>query len=385
MRKHRKTEPGVETRHSTTCRTRAGGTCDCQPGYRGYVYLNRKPVRGPFTPHIEEARNWRDDHRVKARRGALRERSRVSFDTAAAAFIDGIRDGRILNRNGAPYKPSAVRGYEAALRDVWYPTFGGRRLAEIRRVDLQEHVDKLVGDAAPSTIRNYLDPVRRIFDRALKRDQVEINPTVGLEVPKGSGKRDRIASVAQALELLEALPDSERALWATAFFAGLRRGELRALRRRAVDLDAGIITVEAGWDDVEGEIDAKSHAGERGVPIIRELRPTLVTHLLATGRGNPRDLVFGRNAELPFIPSTLRSAARSAWKDAGLEAFTLHEARHTYTSMMVAAGVDPAEVMRRVGHASVALTLERYTHETDRAAAATAETLQSYIDAARAS
>ncbi len=95
--------------------------------------------------------------------------------------------------------------------------------------------------------------------------------------------------------------------------------------------------------------------------------------------------MFGRNAELPFIPSTLRSAARSAWKDAGLEAFTLHEARHTYTSMMVAAGVDPAEVMRRVGHASVALTLERYTHETDRAAAATAETLQSYIDAARAS
>jgi integrase len=52
---------------------------------------------------------------------------------------------------------------------------------------------------------------------------------------------------------------------------------------------------------------------------------------------------------------------------------------------MVAAGIDPAEVMRRVGHASVALTLERYTHETDRAAADTAAALQSYIDAARVS
>jgi integrase len=99
----------------------------------------------------------------------------------------------------------------------------------------------------------------------------------------------------------------------------------------------------------------------------------------------PGELVFGRTAEPPFVPSTIRAVARSAWTDAGLEPFTLHEARHTYTSMMVAAGIDPAEVMRRVGHASVALTLERYTHETDRAAADTAAALQSYIDAARVS
>jgi integrase len=319
------------------------------------------------------------------RRGTLREPTQTTFDTAAREFVAGIKAGSVLNRNGSVYKPSAVRGYEAALRDVWRPTFGSWRLDQVRRADLQKHVDKLVGDAAPSTIRNYIDPVRRIFDRALKRDDVDVNPTLGLEVPKGSGKRDRIASVAQALALLKALPDAERALWATAFFAGLRRGELRGLRRQAVDLDAGIITVEAGWDDVEGQIDAKSQGGERGVPIIRELRPILVAHLLATGRGNPDDLVFGRTATLPFVPSTVRAAARSAWADAGLEPFTLHEARHTFTSMMVAAGVDPAEVMRRVGHASVALTLERYTHETDGAAADTSKALQSYIDAARAS
>ncbi len=140
-----------------------------------------------------------------------------------------------------------------------------------------------------------------------------------------------------------------------------------------------------GWDDYEGPIAAKSQAGERGVPIIRELRPMLVAHLLATGRANPDDLVFGRTAEQPFVPSTIRATARAAWKGAGLQPFTLHEARHTYTSLMIAAGIDPAEVMRRVGHASVALTLERYTHETDGAAAATAQALQSYIDRARAS
>ena len=55
----------------------------------------------------------------------------------------------------------------------------------------------------------------------------------------------------------------ETALWATAFYAGLRRGELRALRVRDVDFDAGTIAVERGWDDKEGPIAPKSRAHAR--------------------------------------------------------------------------------------------------------------------------
>ncbi len=57
-----------------------------------------------------------------------------------------------------------------------------------------------------------------------------INPTTGLELAAARGSCERIASPAEAAELVATLPDEDRALWATAFYAGLRRGELRALK-----------------------------------------------------------------------------------------------------------------------------------------------------------
>jgi integrase len=71
---------------------------------------------------------------------------------------------------------------------------------------------------------------------------VAINATSGLELPVV--RRDRIAGPAQATALLEALPMQDRAIWATAPYAGLRRGELKALRWDDVDLGKGVLRVE---------------------------------------------------------------------------------------------------------------------------------------------
>src|SRR5215211_956101 len=130
----------------------------------------------------------------------------------------------------------------------------------------------------------------------------------------------------RASELLDALPDSERALWATAFYAGLRVGEIRALRWSAVDFDAGVIRVQAGWDDAEGEQETKTDAGLRTIPLVGRLRAELARHRLATGRGDAA-LCFGRNPTSAFVRSTARSRALRAWKTAGLEPLTPHEAR----------------------------------------------------------
>jgi integrase len=75
---------------------------------------------------------------------------------------------------------------------------------------------------------------------------VSINPTTGLEIPAARRGRDRIAPPEECAELLGALPQGERALWATAMFGGLRRGELMALRIEDVDLAAGVIHVRRG-------------------------------------------------------------------------------------------------------------------------------------------
>src|SRR2546429_286757 len=66
--------------------------------------------------------------------------------------------------------------------------------------------------------------------RARNRGEIAVNPTVGLELPASRGRRERIATVVEAERLIGALPRQDRALWATALYAGLRRGELQALR-----------------------------------------------------------------------------------------------------------------------------------------------------------
>ena len=112
--------------------------------------------------------------------------------------------------------------------------------------------------------------------------------------------------------------------------------------------------------------------------IIPALRPHLVEHKLATGRGGD-DLVFGKTADTAMIRTTIRSRARRAWKAAKLAPITTHECRHTFASMMLAAGVDPGEVMRQMGHAGNAV-LDRYTHGIDGSVAEAGRRLQSYID-----
>jgi integrase len=267
---------------------------------------------------------------VAVRNGTLRAPVDLTVREAATDFINGAREGRILDRAGKRYKPSSVRNYDGWLRRYVVPTFGDRRLGDVRRADVQGLVDSLIGRGLKgSTVRNALDPMRRIYDRALKRDLVAIDPTDGIDWPATSRKRDRIAGPEEARALIAALAVEDRAVWATAMYAGLRAGELRALRVSAVDLDADVVHVVAGWDDIEGEIATKSDSGRRVVPIIVELRPILLAHLMATGRrGKPDALVFGRTDAEPFLRSTPRSRARRAWKAAGLDPITMHECRH---------------------------------------------------------
>src|SRR5438034_393111 len=81
-----------------------------------------------------------------------------------------------------------------------------------------------------------------------------------------------------ALQLIDALPKGLQALYATAFFAGLRRGELRALRWVDIDDSVSVITVRRNWDDIEGEVEPKSKRGERTVPVAGLLRRYLLEH-----------------------------------------------------------------------------------------------------------
>ena len=202
-------------------------------------------------------------------------------------------------------------------------------------------------------------PLRVIFRRAIEDGDLALNPTSHLRLPAVRGRRERIASPDEALHLLAALPERDRAVWATALYAGLRRGELMALRWEDVDFAKAVIHVECAYDEKSRvRVEPKSHAGRRTVPIVGALRDELVAH--RARQGSSSGLVFGSAAENPFIASNLWRRAQVAWRRAGLEPIGLHESRHTFASVMIAAGVNAKAITTYMGHASIQTTYDLY-------------------------
>jgi integrase len=331
-------------------------------GYRAKVWSARdgKPIRKTF-PTLAAAKAWRHDALVALQRGELRTPTTTTVTEAAKAWVEGARRGAIRTRSGDPYKHAAIRAYERALRLRILPALGSSRLSDVRRGDVQDLVDELVASGqAASTIQITIATLQAIYRRELHRGRLAVNPAAGLELPAVRNGRDRVADPAEAATLLAALPERDRAVWATAMYGGLRRGELQALQVDRIDLSAGVIHVDYGWDVKEGRIETKGR-NRRRVPIPAVLRDHLLEHLMRTGRRG-RDLVFGKTAVSPFSTAALSVRADRVWKEANLRRITLHECRHTYASYMIAAGVNAKALSSYLGHAGIAITLDRYGH-----------------------
>jgi integrase len=225
---------------------------------------------------------------------------------------------------------------------------------------------------------NTLNPLQAFYRRANDREELANKPTEGIDLPSGKSKRPRrIVAPPEAAKLIEHLPLEDRALWATAFYAGLRRGELQALRCEDIDLAKNLLHVEKGWDQEEGEIEPKSEAAQRTIPLLAILRDFLDEQLLRTGRTGT-DRVFGRVADQVFYPSTIDGRAKRTWKAHNLaereaaEAegrppvlltrLTLHECRHTFASLLIDTGANAKAIQQVMGHSKIQTTFDVYGH-----------------------
>ena len=340
--------------------------------YRAKVWDKRagKHRSGPWTTNLSEARGHRLDLQSRIAAGGLGENSTTRvLDAEMAELLAGMESGAARTRSGTRYKPSVCRLYSSAYRLYLAPFLGHCRVAEIRRKDIQMLVDRLAQTHESSTVRNAIMPLRAYFRWAWARERVAINPLHrSLELPASDTNEERanpVVSPSEAFDLIEELPIDDRAIWATMFFGGLRVGEVQALAIDAVDLLRGVIRVEKNWDPKEGLVAPKSPAARRAVPIETDLRGHLEA---AVARVRWSDgLLFGRDPSTAFAPSSLTSRAYRTWAEAGMSRVTPHQARHTYASWMIEAMVEDQTLNQKVlsemmGHASIAITQDRYGH-----------------------
>jgi integrase len=192
------------------------------------------------------------------------------------------------------------------------------------------------------------------------RDGVNARAVLAAAPDKLAGELDRGAR-------LDRTHVARRAMLATLVYAGLRIGELLALRWRDVDLSAGGIIVR----------ESKTDAGVRQVDMLPTLRDELLAWKASARRTGPHELVFPTSKGHEFGATNLRkrilapaveraNAQLEAAGETPLPRLTPHKLRHSYASILVAIGVDPSSVMQELGHTDPAFTLRVYAHATRR-------------------
>jgi len=282
-------------------------------------------------------------------------------------------------------KPRSVHGYWQVYNQHILPVFGARRIATLTREDVDRWVAQLVAlGLSPATVRGIYVALSKVCAYAVTYEHSAQNPCAGTILPKVQKYEARFLTPGEVERLSVALDEHPPygLIARLAAYTGLRAGELAALRVRDVDLMHRRIRVSRTVARLGGEWvfgTPKSARSTRTVPILSaELHADLVAYLgqhpsrpdpeaaLWPGRrpGHGYPLDYDRKFDHECY---MRSYFRPAADAAGLAGVRFHDLRHTFASLMAAAGVALIDVSGWMGHASVSTTDSVYRHlyETD--------------------
>ena len=277
-------------------------------------------------------------------------------------------------------KRSTQESYEWAFKRI-VRRFGPVPVSDIEKGDVQAFLTASARELAPDSVYDLRARLRGLLTTAADWEWIPEgrNPAAGrLRLPERLERQRPRPTPQQFRSLLNGLRQPYRAIVAVAGLGGLRRGEIAALR----------------WNDLEGtklRVDEAVYRGELGTPKSKKSRrsvsiPSQVLEALEDWRGQckftqPEDFMFSIRTNSPIdLNREMERTIKPIEEKLGMPRFSWHDFRHAYTTWGRQAGVE-AEVMRdQVGHASVAMTQDVYTHFGDRGTAA--DRIGAYVFAA---
>ncbi|HEX5309379.1 MAG TPA: site-specific integrase [Solirubrobacteraceae bacterium] len=261
------------------------------------------------------------------------------------------------------------------------PVLARRRISSISVDDVAAVLaDMRSSRCSLKTCANALGTLQVIMRYARRNGWITIDPVDQLhrdERPRPQRRRQRVLGRREIERLLEACAPRDRLMVATALYTGLRISELLGLVWEDIDLTSGLIRVRAQLSRAHrGEparrVAPKTAASVREIPLFAQLVRLLADHKLRTPYAQRGDWVFAtargtphghRNVARrgPGRAASLAGLNRGEWPP-----LRFHDLRHTYAShLIVDLGLDVAQVSRILGHASVTITLDVYTHLFD--------------------
>lgn len=314
-----------------------------------------RPPTGSFTKRTAE--DWLGRTLDEIRRGTFpgMVRTGATFADAAAEWL------RYVERDRGR-KPSTLEGYRAIVRAQLLPAFGERRLEDVSTPMIEAWLAGL--DRAPSTRTKALVLMHGIFKRARKVYGLTHNPAAEVEKPTARRSGDiEVFSPEEVMALVRAAAtEQDSAIFLTAAFTGLRRGELLALTWRDVDFAARVLRVRASH--AAGQVTTPKSGKVRSVPLAPQVSEVLARLGHRDHWTGEDDLVFCGELGSHLDGSALRRRYKAALAAADLRPLRFHDLRHTFGTRMIAKA-DIRRVQEWMGHADVQTTM-KYLHYVPR-------------------
>lgn len=265
---------------------------------------------------------------------------------------------------------STLRGYREALRSVWQPAFGNRDIATIKKSEIKAIVAERIKICTAKTVNNNLIPLRQVYQAALDDEILEKSPLANIKNLKHQGPLpDPFVPEEMELILAGLAQRHDERVWcwfAFAFFTGVRPSEQVAVRWSDVDWRSRTIRIQRAL--VRSEIKGTKTNSIRDVDLSDRAMGVLQrmkAHSFMRGADSP---IFinpitnepwadeKRQREVFFMP-TLRAI--------GIRARPPYQTRHTFATIGLMGGVNPAYIARQLGHTSTAMLFKHYAKWID--------------------
>jgi integrase len=227
----------------------------------------------------------------------------------------------------------------------------------------------------------------------VRRGLIRRNPAATVEIPRATPARPRVWTHDEATAfLVGSSNDRLHTLYRLLLLTGLRRGEAVGLQWADVDLANGTLTVNRQVVSVNGELivgPPKSDAGRRTIALDRTTRQLLEAQHRRALLAHPWEpdetfgtrFIFTRSRGQCLNPTHVSQRFTTLTRQLGLPRIRLHDLRHTSASLGLAGGESLVEVSRRLGHSSIGITADVYSHITAEGARESADRLARRLEA----
>lgn len=284
--------------------------------------------------------------------------------------------GRYLQRSMRRWTRNTAATYGQVARSHIYPHIGRERLGALSTSRVQDWIDLLVRKGLSASV---IGNARIILSGAcadlVRMGELARNPVTGVRLPARKRKEKltwTTQDVGKVYKAARMYPQMET-YYRVAITTGMRPGEIRALKWSDVDFDAGVImcqrtvTRDEQFRQMVGENTKTGRSRTIAVPAatldsLRQLRQAQRLIRMETLHWKDTGLVFTRGDGNLLPQQTIATRHRMICAAAGVPRIRMHDTRHTAATLLLKAGVNPKIVSEILGHHSIAITLDVYSH-----------------------